>query len=86
MGTTVGDDFSRKAEALPNVITIEGCSLIGCDGCGAGGKYRGFSDIMVDKNSDGVIALGNGEFNNEVHGNRGERGSVPFRENGLKGG
>src|SRR5882762_7197045 len=65
---------------------IEGCGLIGCDGCGAGGEYRGFSDVMVDKNSNGVIALGNGEFDDEVHGNRGEWGSVHFRENGLKWG
>jgi len=86
LGTAVGDEFSRKAKALPNVITIEGCGLIGHDGCGAGGKYCGFSDIMVNENSNGVIALGNGEFDNEVHRDCVEWGSVDFRENGLKWG
>src|SRR5882762_3041285 len=80
----IGDEFSREAKVLPDVITIEGCGLVGSDGCGAGGKYRGFSDVMVNKNSDGVIVLGYGEFDNEVHGDCGERGSVSFRENGLK--
>ena len=82
--TAIGDEFSRKAEALPDVIMIEGCGLISSNGCGAGGKYRGFSDIMVNKNHNGVIALRYGEFDNEVHGDHGEWGGISFRENGLK--
>src|SRR5882762_3068009 len=82
--TAIGDEFSRKAKALPDVITIEGCGLIGGDGCGARGEYCGFSDAMVNKNSDGVIALGYGKFDNKVHGDCGERGSIGFRENRLK--
>jgi len=82
--TVIRDEFSRKAKALPDVITIKGCGLIGSDGCGAGGEYCSFSNIMVNKNSNGVIALGYREFDNKVHGDRGEWGSVGFRENGLK--
>jgi len=63
---------------------IEGCSLISSDGCGAGGEYRGFSDVMVNKNGDGIISMGYGEFYNEVHGDCGEWGGISFRENGLK--
>src|SRR5882762_6353235 len=49
--TAIGDEFLRKAKAFPDVVMIEGCSLIGSDGCGAGGKHHGFSDVMVNKNS-----------------------------------
>src|SRR5882762_1554757 len=32
---TIGDKILREAEALPDIITIEGGSLISGDGCGA---------------------------------------------------
>jgi len=73
-----------EAEVLPDVITVEGCGLISGDGCGAGGKYHCFSDVMVNKNGNGIISVGHGEFYDEVHGDCGEQGGISFRENGLK--
>ena len=68
---------------FPDMIMVEGCGLISGDGCGAGGEYSGFSDIMVDKDHNGVISVGYGEFCDEVHGDGREGGGIGFRENWL---
>ena len=84
MRATIRYELSGEAKALPDVITVEGCGLISGDGCGAGGEYHSFSDVMVNENGDDIISTGCGEFYDEFHGDCGEQGGISFRENGLK--
>jgi len=74
----------REAKVLPDVITIEGCSLIGGDGCGAGGKYRGFSDVMVNKTAMASYPRDTGSSTMKSMETVEKWGGIGFREDGLE--
>ena len=84
LGTTIRNQFVRKTKAFPDKVSIKGSSLVGSNSGVTRGDDNGFGDIMIDKDCNGVIAIGGREVNYEIKRGGGKGGSVLERRNWLK--
>jgi len=85
LGTMIRDEFTGKTEAFPYMVTIESCHAVCCNSRVTRSKDSGFGNIMINEDSDGVEAVGLGEFGDEIHGDGGKRGGIRKRRDRVEG-
>ena len=69
MGIMVRNDFMRCAIVWKDRLDIEVGNTGSGDGLVAGDKDCGFGTVVVHYSEDAIKAVGEGEFDNEIHSN-----------------